>query len=82
MVEAGKAGARDAERRKLRFAWIGLCTYIFVLLNGFRLIGKLPWQISVLGAALNAAIVTVLILAMRKSYRKLKNDNDSPQSDR
>lgn len=62
-----------AERRKLRWAWVGLGIYFLIFLNAIRYAGKVPYQIFILGALINATIITVLILAMRRGYRRLRN---------
>jgi len=70
-----------SERRKLRWAWVGLGTYFLIFLNAIRYASRVPYQIFILGALLNAAIITVLILAMRRAYRRLRNAPRDPRSD-
>jgi hypothetical protein len=67
-----------SERRKLRWAWVGLGTYFLIFLNATRYASRVPYQIFILGALINAAIITVLILAMRRAYRRLRNAPPRP----
>lgn len=56
-----------------RWYWIGLVTYILILLNVVRIADRLPYQIFVLGALFNVAIITGVVVLLRRAYKKLQS---------
>jgi hypothetical protein len=62
------------DQRRLKLAWIGAGTYFLIFLNGLRLgftyAGEVPVLVIILGELLNGAILTVIVLEIRKIYRK------------
>lgn len=66
-----------SEQRRLKLAWIGLATYFLIFLNAIRYVDKVPYQIFVLGFLLNATIITVIILCMRRSYQRISKARTS-----
>jgi hypothetical protein len=64
----------DADRRKLRVLWVGAGLYFLIFLNGLRYFSQLPYQIVILGAALNAAIFTAIIVSLRKVYKRIGSE--------
>jgi hypothetical protein len=66
---------RDVERRRLKWYWIGLCTYLLILLNVARIASTLPYQLFVFGAVLNGAIVVAIIILIKRTYRRIQKPN-------
>jgi hypothetical protein len=64
---------KDIERRRVRWYWIGLVTYSLILLNVVRIADMLPYQIFVLGALFNVAIITGVVVLLRRAYKKLQS---------
>jgi hypothetical protein len=64
--------ATDADRRQIRMLSFGGGIYFLILLNGLRYFGHLPYQIVILGAALNAMIFTVFVVTIRKVHRRMR----------
>jgi len=64
--EAGR-GLRS-RRRKLRSLWIGLFVYLFIFAGNVAMISHVPYQYLVLASAVNVAVVSVFIVAIRRSY--------------
>ena len=71
--EATLKRRRDFDQRRLKLAWIGAAVYSLIFLNGLRLgfayAGQVPALVIVLGELLNGAILTVIVLEIRKIYR-------------
>jgi hypothetical protein len=61
---------RPAGNRHVWLGWLGLFTYALIFLNGLRFAGEFPLPYFVLGSVINAAILTTLILYLRRAYRK------------
>jgi hypothetical protein len=61
------------EKRRLRFGYIGLGVYFLIFLNAIRLAPHLPLPVFVCGALINAAIVTVFVLELRKTHQKIRS---------
>ena len=74
-IDVTSKSTKDAERRRIRWYWVGLGTYFLILLNVARIAGGLPYQIFVLGALLNAAIIIGIILLLRRAYRRLRSQS-------
>jgi len=66
-----KEQSRMRVQRRIRLLWIGFATYFFIFLNAARLAHRVPYQIFVLGALLNIAIVTAIAIFLRRAYREL-----------
>jgi len=62
---------REPDRRKLRWLVIGFICYYFLLLYAFRYARALPYQVVVLSAVLNFAIMGAFILSIRKVYLRI-----------
>ena len=60
-----------ADRRRICLLSIGGVTYFLILLNDFRLLGRLPLAIAVAGTLLNAAILSCLIVYIRRACKRL-----------
>ena len=56
-------------KSRIRGLWTGLITYFLIFLNAIRYAHQVPYQIFVLGALLNATILTAFVLALRRAYR-------------
>jgi hypothetical protein len=69
--DGGKEQLRKRARRRIRLLWIGLATYFFIFLNAVWLAHRVPYQIFVLGALLNIAIVAGIALELRRAYKEL-----------
>jgi hypothetical protein len=85
-VDSGNKETRDAtvdsasaERRRIRLYWIGLGTYFLIFLNAIRFANRVPYQVFVLGALLNAAIIVGIFILIRRAYRRLRNGS-APKS--
>lgn len=63
----------DTARRRIRWYWVGVGTYLLVLLNVVRIAGKLPYQIFALGAVVNLAILIAIILLLRRAYKRRRS---------
>lgn len=72
--------ATEADRRKLRLLWIGAGTYVAILLNGLRFFAEIPYQVVLLGTALNAMILIALIVTIRKVYKRIGSGNVQDQA--
>ncbi len=66
MSESEKSPARG----NIRLGWIGLITYVLIALNSIRLLGDIPYQYFILGSLINGTILTLLVLYLRRAYRK------------
>ena len=62
-------------RARIRLLWIGLGTYLLILLNDIRYLLDAPLYAVVLGILLNVGIVFVIVYELRKSYKKLGEAN-------
>jgi uncharacterized integral membrane protein len=62
--------ATDADRRRIQILSVGGGLYFLILLNGLRYFGHLPYQIVILGAALNGMMFTVFVVTIRKFIRE------------
>jgi hypothetical protein len=67
-------------RTRVRLLWVGLGTYLLILLNDIRYLRNAPLYIVVLGILLNVGIVFVLVSELRKSYKKLGEANSRDRS--
>jgi hypothetical protein len=70
----------DADRRQIRMLWVGGGIYFLILLNGLRYFGHLPYQIVILGAALNAMIFAVFVVTIRKVHKRMRNEGKNVTS--
>ncbi len=68
--------SRKSDSRKLRVLWIGLGMYFLIMLNAFRYASRVPYQIFIVGALFNGAIIVAYVVAMRRVYRRLGNRKD------
>jgi hypothetical protein len=69
--EEVKTKSAEVDRRKLRWLWIGLGTYFLIFLNALRYATVVPYQIFILGALINGAVIVTIIMAMRRVYKRL-----------
>ena len=69
--------ATDADRRRIRILSVGGGLYFLILLNGLRYFGHLPYQIVILGAALNGMMFTVFVVTIRKVYKRMRAEDKS-----
>ena len=60
--------ALRSRRRRLRSLWIGLFVYLFIFTGNIAMISHVPYQYLVLAAAVNVAVVSVFIVAIRRLY--------------
>ncbi len=71
--EATLKPRRNSDQRRLKLLWIGGAVYFLIFVNGLRLgfayAGEVPVLVIVLGELLNGAILTVIVLEIRKIYR-------------
>jgi hypothetical protein len=65
--------ATEGHRRNIRMLWLGGGVYLFTLLNGLRYFGQLPYQIVILGACLNVAILATFATTLVKIYKRARN---------
>ena len=65
-----------SDRRNLKWLWFGVGLYSLICLNGLRLgltnAGEVPLVAVVLGNVVNGAILTALILTLRKVYKRVQ----------
>jgi hypothetical protein len=64
---------KDVERRRILWYWIGLGTYLLILLNVLRIASTLSYMILVLGAVVNLAVIVGIILLLRRAYQRLRS---------
>ena len=64
----------NGDRRQIRILWAGAGLYFLILLNGLRYWGQLPYQVVILGAALNAMILTMFIMTIRKVRKRIRTE--------
>ena len=60
--------------RRLRFLWIGLITWIFLIINAVRFIGNAPYQLVAVAGIVDFAVIGAFIIALRKEYRNVHRD--------
>ncbi|MGD1212213.1 MAG: hypothetical protein ABR973_12755 [Candidatus Acidiferrales bacterium] len=75
-AKTGSNPQKMADRRTIRYLWIGLVTYFLILLNLIRIARTIPYQMLILGALLNAVILATIILTMRRIYERMRNQKD------
>jgi hypothetical protein len=64
----------NGDRRQIRILWAGAGLYFLILLNGLRYFGRLPYQVVILGAALNAMIFSMFIMTIRKVRKRTRTE--------
>ncbi len=66
----------DGDRRRLKVLWMGTGLYSLIFLNGLRLglanAGELPPVTIILAEVLNGAILTTIVLTLRKVYKRVQ----------
>jgi hypothetical protein len=69
-----ESATKDAERRRIRWYWIGLATYFVVFLNAVRIaaVSQIPYQLFALGAVFNMAILAGIIFLLQRAYKRLR----------
>jgi hypothetical protein len=60
----------EADHRRLKILWGGLILYGLIFLNGFRYLERLPYQALIAGGVVNLAIITVILLEIRRISKK------------
>jgi uncharacterized integral membrane protein len=70
------AAGIEVDRRRLKWLWIGAGTYSLIFLNGLRLglanASEFPLVVIILAEVLNGAILTTIILTLRKVYKRIQ----------
>lgn len=64
---------READVRRIRMLWIGLGIYVSIVLNAFRYVHQVPYQALLLGFVINRAIIVMVIVVMRRIYKRLRH---------
>ena len=67
-----------SDTRRVPLLWIGLGTYVLIVLNDFRYIRNAPYYLIVVGFLLNLAILYAFIYELRKTYKRLRNEKQNP----
>ena len=57
--------------RRARALWIGLVVYFLITLNAFQYAGRIPYQVFVIGALLNVAILLSFVVALTRVYKRV-----------
>lgn len=72
------AHATAQDRRRLRMLWIGLVTYLLIQVNAIRIVAtdvhlfrRVPLSAVILASLMNFAVMTTLIVALRRVYKRL-----------
>lgn len=68
---AGREKADRADKSRLRVLWIGLCLYFLIMINALRLVHRVPYQILLLGALVNFAIIVSIFVAINKVRKRM-----------
>jgi hypothetical protein len=63
--------ANRADKTKLRVLWVGVCLYILIVANSFRLATQLPYQALIVGGLVNMGIIISMFVAMNKIKRRM-----------
>lgn len=63
--------SRKRDVRRLRILWIGLGMYLLIMLNAMRLADAVPYQVLILGGAINLAILATIIISIKRIYKRL-----------
>lgn len=66
--------ASDADRRKIRFVWFLSVLYFILVVIAISQAAKLPYQVFVLCAVLNFAVIIAFIITLRKLYLKSRRN--------
>lgn len=72
------SSTKEEDVRKIRMLWIGLGTYLLIMLNALRYAHRVPYQILIGGGLINMAIVLAIIVAMTRVYRRLRKGEVGP----
>ncbi len=62
---------RNADVRKIRMLWIGLGTYLLIMVNALGYAHRVPYQILVGGGLVNMATIFAILFAMKRVYKRL-----------
>ena len=66
----------NSSSRNLKWLWLGVGLYTLIFLNGLRLgfanAGEVPLVGVIVGEVINGAILTTLILALRRAYKRVQ----------
>jgi hypothetical protein len=57
-----------------RLLWIGLITCFLILLNDVRYVRSSPVYVIILGCLINAGLIFVFVIELRKIYKRRRND--------
>jgi hypothetical protein len=60
---------------RIRLLWVGLGTYLLIVLNDIRYVRRAPVYVVVLAALINGGIISALIYELRKTYKRLRSEN-------
>lgn len=71
-AEAAREQAIKADQKKLRALYIGLATYFLIMLNAARLATQVPYQLLVLGGAVNMAIIIAMVMAVVRIRKRIQ----------
>ena len=57
-------------RLRIRLLWVGLGTYLLIILNDIRYVRSSPLYVVVLGSLINGAIIFAFIYELKKIYTR------------
>jgi hypothetical protein len=60
---------------RIRLLWVGLVTYFLIFVNSARYLTSSPYQVVIVGSLINAGMITVFVVALRKAYRNRRPPN-------
>lgn len=62
---------------RIRLLWIGLVTCSLILLNDVRYVRSSPVYVVILGCLINAGLIFVFVVELKKIYKRRRNDRTS-----
>ncbi len=72
----------QADKRRIKFLYVGLVTWIVIFLNALiRYASRVPYQVFVVGSVIDLIIIVAFILALRKTCRRLGSEPEKERAE-